>query len=150
MNYAQSLSPNIINSAGGSIQGNGMELQWSIGQSGTKTVIEQDFILTEGFQQPYSTLTSVIDPKEFKSFSVFPNPTTGNLTVSVLDNQIKINSCYIVNTSGKMVLFRPMDVGVQSLNIDVSHFECGVYFLFLKDENLKVSNSYSFIKILHP
>lgn len=148
--YTQNLSPNIIASAGGSVLGTGMEIQWSLGQTGTQTIIGPNIILTEGFQQPFSSLTVVNDHAEIKSLSIFPNPTIGVLTVSVSDKNVKTLSCYIVNSIGEVVLICPTIEGTQTFNIDVSRLDCGAYFLLVKDEKFKFSKSYSFFKISRP
>lgn len=145
--YTQNLSPNIIASAGGSVLGTGMEIQWSLGQTGTQTIIGPNIILTEGFHQPFSTLTVVNGQAEIKSLSIFPNPTIGVLTVSVSDKNVKILSCYIVNSIGEVVIICPTIKGTQTFNINVSHLDCGAYFLLVKDEKFKFSKSFSFLKI---
>jgi hypothetical protein len=57
MGYGQTLSPQVLASAGGYFTGGGNSLSWTMGETFTTTLQNGNIVLTQGQQQPYIELT---------------------------------------------------------------------------------------------
>jgi len=64
--------------------------------------------------------------------TVYPNPTSGKVTVSTCNSQSAINSISVFNMIGKEVLNRQSAVGSQQVEIDLSLQPKGLYILEVK------------------
>lgn len=139
---AQELDLSHIGAAGKEVQVGNINLTYTIGETNYASSINSTLVLTMGFIQPTTTLsTSVINfPAEY-SIEVFPNPTTTSLTVrtSVLDKQLEIA---IYEMSGKRVFSESITDEVTHINLN--HLASGTYTLQIKHEDL--FNSYQIIK----
>lgn len=59
--YAQSVSPEVVSSAGDYYEGANVSISWTLGEIATETYSSGDIILTQGFQQPISVVIHGID-----------------------------------------------------------------------------------------
>ncbi|MEZ5082109.1 MAG: hypothetical protein R2750_01450 [Bacteroidales bacterium] len=59
--YAQSVSPEVISSAGDYYEGTNVSLSWTLGEIATETYTNGNVILTQGFQQPFGITIHGID-----------------------------------------------------------------------------------------
>jgi hypothetical protein len=75
------------------------------------------------------------EPKQDRGFDVFPNPTSGNITI-LLKEGIKCKNIKITNISGE-ILYQTTKFNQQDNKIDleVSFLSSGLYFIELSDEN---------------
>lgn len=64
--FAQSLAPWVVSTAGGSGDGTDFKLSWTLGEPAIETFSNSQFILTEGFQQPF-------DPYRFSGVMQYMN-----------------------------------------------------------------------------
>jgi hypothetical protein len=58
---AQSVSPQVVSSAGDYYEGTNASLSWTLGEIATETFATGNVILTQGFQQPFSIILAGID-----------------------------------------------------------------------------------------
>src|ERR1035437_9736210 len=83
---AQSLSPFVVSASGGFYANSTAQLSFTTGEmTMVETFSKPGNILTQGFQQPDSNLsTSIINlPEAGLQIKVFPNPATDQLSVSI-------------------------------------------------------------------
>ncbi|MCF8403889.1 MAG: hypothetical protein K9H58_08090 [Bacteroidales bacterium] len=59
--FSQSVSPEVISSAGDYYQGATVSLSWTLGEIATETYSNGNYILTQGFQQPFGITIHGID-----------------------------------------------------------------------------------------
>lgn len=59
--YSQSVSPEVISSAGDYYEGANVSLSWTLGEIATETYSNGNVILTQGFQQPFGITIHGID-----------------------------------------------------------------------------------------
>ena len=79
-----------------------------------------------------------IDPAEADpKIEIFPNPTTGLLTINTANISHKSSNINILNTFGKIVCTRPI-IGDQSITIDISAQPSGIYFVQTSNGVLKI------------
>jgi len=62
---AQSVSPQVVSSAGDYFEGTNASLSWTLGEIATETFVAGDVILTQGFQQPIGITITGIDLEVF-------------------------------------------------------------------------------------
>ncbi|MBN2174991.1 MAG: hypothetical protein JW731_12730 [Bacteroidales bacterium] len=58
---SQSVSPQVVSSAGDFFEGTNVSLSWTLGEIATETLSNGNVILTQGFQQPFSVILAGID-----------------------------------------------------------------------------------------
>jgi hypothetical protein len=73
-------------------------------------------------------IDAVINPIE-----VYPNPASDKVTISGLNNQMKINGVKITNMEGKVI--RTVDVTSPSVDVELSGVENGIYFVVVEHAN---------------
>ena len=89
---------------------------------------------------PLSVTASSLNDVATASVSVYPNPTSNNITVSSLQ---KINNVEIINTLGQVVYSD--NTAANGYSINVKNFERGTYFVKVRT-NGKVSTSKVIVK----
>lgn len=75
------------------------------------------------------TTSDIHEISENKTISVYPNPTTGKLSISASNN---INTFEIFNLIGEKVYEKNFNQE-KSIEIDISNTPCGIYFLKVSD-----------------
>lgn len=76
-------------------------------------------------------ISSIIENDEIK-YVLFPNPTNGNLTITI--NEIRQSTqLYITNIDGKLV-YNNSNINSKKLNVDISDLAKGLYFVNIKNE----------------
>ena len=73
--------------------------------------------------------------EQSSSFNVYPNPVTDNLYIEIDNN---VDEITIYNIAGVVVYQQTMDYGRNSLTIDASGFNNGVYFVKIKSRDQEV------------
>lgn len=94
-----------------------------------------------GCTSPFSEDFQVTDAgfeelAEGKSLVVFPNPNSGVFSISFQTNSKKNYQLRLYNALGQIVYEKPLQgvYGNYSQNIDVSHYQKGIYLLTLSDD----------------
>lgn len=77
--FSQSLSREVVGSAGDVFVTAGGALEWTLGEFMTETFVQNSSVLTQGFHQPETE--AKID---LTGYAVFPNPVSDYLTVRVV------------------------------------------------------------------
>ena len=73
--------------------------------------------------------TGISDENENNEISIFPNPTTGKITIGNLDAFENLTGLEISDITGKMVFQLKINNQQSKMEIDLSWLEKGVYFL---------------------
>jgi len=139
--YAQKM----ILSAGGEAEGGGGNISWSIGQAAYSVWADAEGTLTEGVQQPYEIFISP-GLQEFQPESlciIFPNPTTGNVNLKILDPKLKKISYCIYDTEGRQL--HKMAVGIAETTISMDDLKPDTYFLVIQEMDRAIM-TYKIIK----
>jgi len=71
--------------------------------------------------------TDVIDITEISAVNIYPNPTTGELTID--NGQLTINSVEIIDIYGRKLSSHHLIVLSSHHRIDISHLQLGIYFV---------------------
>jgi len=98
---------------------------YSIGEAWIETVTDGSQTVTEGFLQSEFFALQTTSYQSSQSFSVYPNPTNGLLTISFLKKAEYVVRVY--NASGECLY--TISSHLNELNIDLSAYESGFYFM---------------------
>ncbi|MBN8694884.1 MAG: T9SS type A sorting domain-containing protein [Bacteroidetes bacterium] len=123
--FAQTLSPEVISSAGTSMTDGTTTLEWTMGESVTATLDNTQNMLSQGFHQTYILVTSISNTV-VSGLSVFPNPTINVVNVQFSSDQ-KNTVVELYSVEGK--LLEKHAVNSRSLELDLSAYPAGSYFL---------------------
>ncbi|WP_417612228.1 T9SS type A sorting domain-containing protein [Owenweeksia hongkongensis] len=72
-----------------------------------------------------------MDELAFGNLNVFPNPSSGQLTVDGLNPNLSNLSINVVNTLGQVVLTPAVYAGQTNVNLDLEHLSNGVYHVMI-------------------
>ena len=67
--------------------------------------------------------------------SVFPQPAKNSLNIQVKLNNNEINTLDIYNSQGKILLSNVLNKNSENINLDVSQFKSGIYFIKVHSKN---------------
>lgn len=127
---SQSLTPTVISSSGGySVSALGSLSATATEMCMVETFSSATVILTQGFNQPAESFAGIDEIPVF--FEVFPNPTSGKISITV---DAKNNGPVLIrlyNLSGMVVLSVNDEAvtGPNTFDLDIGNFETGIYLL---------------------
>ncbi len=76
-------------------------------------------------------ITTVVDLRNPRSFKVYPNPTTGRITIQFADPLIEESAYSVYDTMGRLLVQRPCPKGKATEEVDLSRFGSGTYVIKL-------------------
>ena len=79
---AQSVTPSVLASSGGSGETADYQIDWTLGELAVQTLSDGGQLLTQGFHQPMLNSVGTFDGRPDIGMQIFPNPTAGMLTIS--------------------------------------------------------------------
>jgi hypothetical protein len=79
--HAQSLGQTVLSTSGDHFQNGSAALSWTIGEPVINSLENGSVRLTQGFHQPYLTVSSVIEAQNENLVRVYPNPTIAILSI---------------------------------------------------------------------
>ncbi len=126
------------NTTGGDATGSGGTVVYSVGQVAYIYETGSNGNINQGVQQPYEIYTiGFIEEGEEILLNIFPNPTTGFLTLHV-NELYNENSTILINDINGRTLFSQRINNVQT-QIDLSSYEAGTYIfrILLESKELK-------------
>ena len=128
--FSQYSSPQLISSSGSYNINQTGSISWSLGEVTTSTLVSNDVVLTQGFQQPSISIVDqvkTIDPD--LQISAYPNPTANNITIAW--NSPNLENCIINLYSLKGIILKQHIVTRYqfSQTIDLTGFDSGLYIL---------------------
>jgi hypothetical protein len=148
--FAQNVKQQVISSAGGfdKSSDNSVSLSWTLGElviSNLKSV-DNELILTQGFQQSKLLLTDVKTNQELGvTITVFPNPTSEFVNIRLetpLDEEAIID---LAGPDGHVILNDNILPGSLMMQINMLEYPGGTYILRIKN-GIK-QNVYKIIKL---
>ncbi len=132
---AQSLSPVVISASGAFYQnGTGM-LSSTVGEmTMVETFSTVNSVLTQGFQQPFDFGVGIQDTSLNSTPGIFPNPTSGNLTVMLSSNISDEAVINVYDAIGKLVYNKIFHIHPlsKSIHLSVENLIDGMYVLEMK------------------
>ena len=144
---AQSISPEVVASAGDYYENGNGSLSWTLGEIATETYSNGSVILTQGFQQSTYSIT-FIEEKQNNDFniSVYPNPTSDYINIEF---DIKNKSDVLIqlcDINGRILLNETINSTENNKQYDFNIFSTGMYFLRISSEKDNYSETYKIQK----
>lgn len=128
-----------INATGGNASGSGGTVSYSVGQVSYTTNSGTNGIVSQGVQQPFEILviSSVEEAKGINlTVSVYPNPTTDYLTLSVADYDISKLSYQLFDMNGRILETKKIESN--ETKIEMISYLPAIYFVKVIAENKEI------------
>jgi hypothetical protein len=141
---AQSLSPEVIGSAGAHFAANNVQLSWTIGETSITTISDGTNTLTQGFHQTNLTVTSVVNQQPDFRVNVFPVPVTDQLTVQFSNAESDL-TLVLIGAAGQLLENRLIPAGTPFVELSMLGYAAGAYGLRVST-NEGTTQSFKIIK----
>ena len=140
---SQSLSPEVLSSAGETFVCPSTTINWTIGELAITTIQNSVNQITQGFHQSYYINGVDELPKYIGNIKVFPNPTSNWLSIEMVFNKPRIVRIQLNDERGKLIRTKIvsgkqitdkisiLDLPVSTYFIDFQ-IDKGVYFQAIK------------------
>ena len=117
-----------IVATGGEATGNGGSVSFSVGQIAVQSNGDGTTTISEGVQQPYEISVVGVDdyPTITLNATVYPNPTLGNLQLTMNNLQLK-GEVRVYDTNGKYLFMKKIEN--ETTFFDLSDYAPGIYYL---------------------
>ena len=125
-------------SAGGDADGDNGSISFSIGQVVYTSAQGSNGNVNQGVQQPYDVGVVTGIEEAGINLSVFPNPTSGLLTLTVADEDASLLSYQLFDASGRLVDSKNKLNPTNTISLD--GYATGVYTLSVSRENKQVKS----------
>ena len=99
-----------------------------------QNVVNWDLYYLDDFNLS-STPLFINDINESNLISVFPQPAKNNLSIQVKLNNNEVNTLDLYNSQGKILLSTVLNKNSENINLDVSGFKSGIYFIKVHSKN---------------
>jgi len=147
---AQSLSPQVIASAGDYFDNGTVSLSWTLGEPVIETYTSANLILTQGFQQPELLTVGIGSVKKDDLFAnLYPNPTFKTIKLDLKYSNSSTLIVQLLNTLGQIIKTENFDVVKNQINnyqLDLDGLSAGMYQIRLTD-NGKLVETYKIQKL---
>jgi len=141
---AQSVSPQLVSTAGDSFNNTSYQLDWSIGELQTETFAGSQNTLTQGFHQGTYTITSIHEnPLLEFTITVFPNPTTEFIMLKVESEKFNEMFYTVTDLTGKILETGKLINETEQINF--THYAVGSYIVTISQNN-QLLKSFQIIK----
>ncbi len=138
-------SQQLISTAGDVFQGPDITLSWSIGGLVTETVSNEDFMLTQGFQQIYFDITDIVSPGLINpKISIYPNPIGNEFIVSVKQNNTQKYTLRVYNLMGILLKEQSLTKGITIIN--ATDLQGNIFMVEICNRKNKVKKTFKLIK----
>ena len=97
-------------------------------------VVNWDLYFLDDFNLS-STPLLINEINESNLISVFPQPAKNSLNIQVKLNNNEINTLDLYNSQGKILSSNVLNKNDENINLDVSQFKSGIYFIKVHSKN---------------
>ena len=137
--FAQSITPSVINSTGGTAIAGNLIVDWNVGES-MITTQTNGFIVTNGQLQPVDVIISVEELNSSWNVSVYPNPTRDEFVITAPSSGIYEASLF--DLAGKFISKQLL---MNTNRMDVRSLANGSYYLQIQN---KTSHEFKTITLI--
>jgi len=141
------LAPTVVTSGGSFSQSANASLSATIGESIITTAMNNNSILTQGFQQSYDQ-NIFVQPlnSESTNFHIFPNPAFETIYVEIISSSFSNFTLTLSDIVGKKIFSEQM-LSNTSKEISLEQLQSGLYLITLRSNADKEFFSFKIIKI---
>jgi hypothetical protein len=135
----------LTNASGGNATGSGGTASYSIGQVVYTTHTGSNGSVAQGVQHAYDIYPVGISETALNiTLTVFPNPTSDNLTLQISNPINEQLTCQLFDVQGKIL--HTEKVSAQQTQIDMTGLASATYFLYVVNDNHKRIQSFKIVK----
>lgn len=129
---AQSVTPDVITTAGDYYSNAAGSISWTLGEPMGETYSVTNNILTQGFQQPWDFGTDVSGPSPVQA-DVYPNPTSDVVNLQFAGNASGQYVIEVFNTLGQQLSATQFAAGPSArTSVSLADFSNGIYFITVR------------------
>lgn len=147
---AQTAERQVVSSAGGYGSTAYVQVSSTIGEAVAGTGTSANVILTQGFQQPNTSLVAIEDVNTGLSVNAYPNPTKGLVMLQLnAPNPMEL-SVSVFDASGKLTsvpIQKLHIIGESTQELDFSNLATGAYYLELVNIEGSLRQTISVVKV---
>lgn len=143
---AQSLSPQVLSNAGGTVLSPEMRISWTLGEVAVSQwqTNGNSGSITEGFHQPYLQV-SQITYTEQELVKIVPNPVREMLNLFAISNDQELYIANLQDAQGRILIKNLKLKG--KAEIDMSIYPAGVYFLSIRQSGKTSIQNHKVVKL---
>lgn len=148
--HAQSLSQQVISTAGSFSSSGGFSLSATTGETVTETFSgNANYLLSQGFQQSFDFVTKIEGVQHEDQLVLFPNPCDhyffAQVPVRILSQEFDLQ---VFDGNGKIIINQHFQGNFSNeIFFNMSNEAPGIYFLELRCPSLKLISNCKFIKM---
>lgn len=139
--FAQSITPSVINSTGGTATAGNLIIDWNVGES-MITTQTNGVIVTNGQLQPIDHIISVEELNTSRNISVYPNPTRDEFII--ISPNAGVYEASLFDLAGKFI---SKQVLMSSNRMDIRALSNGSYYLQVRNTASQEFKTITLIKI---
>jgi len=131
---AQSLTPEVLSTAGGSAQVGTIRISWTLGETAiSRWTTHSGGSVTEGFHQPILVLTTEGTPT-IALVRIAPNPVQSTLQLMVDNKEAKELTATLIDVQGR-ILLKLNHLTIGNTEVSLEKYPTGSYFLSIQYAN---------------
>jgi hypothetical protein len=147
----QSITPEVIATAGDYFVGSNATLSWTLGEVITETVSNGNYTLTQGFQQPHYNITSIPDDPNIKNdplaeINIYPNPVSDQLNISFKDVKQDNVTITLFDLNGKVLISDITENTTAVKQLNMTYVAKGNYIIRFATKDGKFLKSFKVVK----
>jgi hypothetical protein len=148
---SQSITPEVIATAGDYFVGSNATLSWTLGEVITETVSNGTYTLTQGFQQPHYNITGIPDDPTIKNdvageINIYPNPVDDQLNVSFKDMKQDHVVITLFDLNGKILINDIAENTTAVKQLNMTFVAKGNYIIRFATKDGKFLKSFKVVK----
>ncbi len=143
---AQSVSQDVIASAGEHFDNGSVQLSWTLGEVMIDTYDNGSNILTQGFHQTNLVVTSIEENLADMSLNMYPNPTSEFLNIDLRNNEEDIE-LQLFDMTGKLIHKDLITAHSSQFVLSMDQVVAGKYIVRMQTENGKMNSTHQIVKI---
>lgn len=145
LGMAQSITPEVIASAGEHYDNGTTQLSWTLGEVVIDTYDNGSNILTQGFHQTQLTVTSIEENLADIRMNLYPNPTSEFLNIELGNNDKDIN-LQLFDMSGKLIHKDVINAHDTKYVLPMQSVATGKYLVQMQSEDGKMNTTHKIMK----
>jgi hypothetical protein len=144
--FSQSISPEVIASAGEHYYNGSVQLSWTLGEVMIDTYDNGTNILTQGFHQTQLTVTSIEENLAEVRMNLYPNPTSEFLNIDLGNNEKDIN-LQVYDMTGKLIHKDVINAYDTKYVLPMQSVVTGKYLIQMQSEDGKMNTTHQVVKV---
>lgn len=143
---AQSISPEVIASAGEHFDNGTTQLSWTLGEVVIDTYDNGTNILTQGFHQTELTVTSIEESLANIRLNMYPNPTSELLNIEFGNNEQDI-TLQLFDMGGKLIHTDKIEAYQAKYVLPMNEVATGNYLVQMQSVDGKMTSTHKVMKV---